>query len=54
MKFNFKSILFLVLIIVGMIISVSLFSMPSKDEEPFEYSDVQELFEKDRRILPEK
>ncbi len=47
MKFNYKSILMLVLIVVLMIAAVSIFSGLGQDEDPFTYGELVELFEKD-------
>ena len=47
MKFNFKSIILLAVIVAIMITAVSLFSMPSSDKDQFTYSDLIDLFEND-------
>ena len=48
MKFNFKGIAMLVLIIAVMIAAVSIFALPGEDEDVFTYSDLIKLFEEDR------
>ena len=50
MKFNFKGIIMLVLIVAVMITAVSIFSMPAAGGDVFTYSDLIELFEADRVI----
>ena len=47
MKVNFKSVLLLLLIVGGMLLSVTLFTKTTKDEDPFRYSDVIEHFDRD-------
>lgn len=47
MKFNYKSILMLVLIVVLMITAVSIFSELGTEEDTFTYGDLVELFEND-------
>ena len=47
MKFNFKGIIMLVLIVALMIAAVSMFSLTGKDDDVFTYSDLVEQFEND-------
>ena len=47
MKFNFKGIIMLVLIVAMMIAAVSIFSLVGEDEDIFTYSDLVEQFEND-------
>lgn len=47
MKFNYKSILMLILIVVLMITAVSIFSELGTEEDAFTYGDLVELFEDD-------
>ena len=47
MKANLKNILVLVFIVGAVILAVSLFSNVGGEEEPFRYSDLVELFDKD-------
>ncbi len=47
MKANFKNIIFLVVLIVAVIISVTFISQSLNKEEDFKYSDVLQLFEDD-------
>ena len=47
MKFNFKGIAMLALIVAVMIAAVSIFSLPTEEEDVFTYSDLIELFDND-------
>ena len=47
MKINFKSLISLILVIVGVILAVSLISNKTKQEDEFVYSDLKELFHYD-------
>ena len=47
MKFNFKGIIMLVLIVALMIAAVSMFSLTGRDDDVFTYSDLVEQFEND-------
>ena len=47
MKFNFKAIIMLVLIVAVMIAAVSIFSAQTPNDEKFTYSDLMDLFEND-------
>ncbi len=47
MKFNFKGIIMLVLIVALMIAAVSMFSLTGEDDDVFTYSDLVEQFEND-------
>ena len=44
MKVNFKSLILLVVIIVGMILAVSLFSMNDEEKDAFLYNEVVDVF----------
>ena len=47
MKANFKSIIMLLVIVMGVLLAVSMFSNSQGEEDAFVYSDLKDLFNED-------
>ena len=51
MKVNFKSLILLIVIIAGMILAVSVFSMKNEEKDAFLYNEVVDTFNKNSELI---